>query len=63
MAKVKVTKENKTGRNTKFNVEVTRAELVKQIEKGLHPKLHVRKVNGIKTPCSNPNSSKKDNLG
>lgn len=60
MAKIKKSEENSTGRNVKF--EITRAELVRQIEKGIHPNLHIRIINGVKTPCSNPNNTKKDNL-
>lgn len=60
MAKIKKSNENATGRNTKF--EITRSELVRQIEKGVHPELHIRVINSVKTPCSNPNNNKKDNL-
>ncbi len=61
MAKVKVTQESKTGRNQKF--EISREDFVKQIKKGLHTDYHVRKINGVDTPCSNPDKSKKNNLG
>lgn len=65
--KVTVTKETNTGRNTKFKDSsgnnMTRIQFVKRIEQGNFPDYHVRNVNGIKTPCSNPNGNKKDNLG
>ncbi len=41
---------------------MTRAEFVKQIEKGSYPKYHVRKINNIKTPVSNPDSTTNNNL-
>lgn len=63
MAKIKVKQEKKTGRNTKFELEMSRAELVSQIKKGLHPDYYVRKINGIDTPVSKPNKNKDDNLG
>ncbi len=64
---VEVTKESSTGRNQKFHdkktgVDMTRAEFVKEIEKGNYPDYHVRKINNKKTPASNPNGSTGDNL-
>lgn len=66
--KVTVTKESDTGRNlafqdTKSGSEMTRAAFVKQIEQGSYADYHVRKINGVKTPVSNPNRSESDNLG
>ena len=61
MAKIKVSKENKTGRNTHF--EITREEFVRQIDNKQHPNYHIRTINGVRTPASNPNKNKKDNLG
>ena len=57
-----------TGRNlifldTRNNKELTLEQLVKMIEKGKYPKYHIRIINGIKTPCSNPDKNKKNNLG
>lgn len=60
MAKITKLTETKTGRNKDF--KITRAELVRQIEKGVHDNLHIRIINGVKTPCSNPNKKSKDNL-
>ena len=64
---VEVTKESSTGRNQKFldkktGVDMTRAEFVKEIEKGNYPDYHVRKINNKKTPVSNPNGGTGDNL-
>ena len=42
---------------------MTRPQFVKEIEKGNYPDYHVRKVEGLKTPVSNPNRSEGDNLG
>lgn len=66
---IQVTQENETGRNQKFSdpnkggKSMTRPQFVKEIEKGNYPDYHVRKVEGIKTPVSNPNRSEGDNLG
>ncbi len=66
--KVTVTKEDPTGRNTKFhdnyeNVDMTRVQFVKKIEQGKYPNYHIRQINGIKTPVSNPDDSENNNLG
>lgn len=68
MGKVKVTKENSTGRNTNFQdtsngKNMTRSQFVKEIENGNYSGYHVRNINGVKTPVSNPNGKKGDNLG
>lgn len=63
---VKVTSENKTGRNKSFKStsgDMTRAQFVNRIENGYYPGYHVRKINGVKTPVSNPDKSKGNNLG
>jgi hypothetical protein len=41
---------------------MTRAEFVKKIEQGLYPNYHVRKIDGVKTPASNPDNSEANNL-
>lgn len=65
--KITVIQENNTGRNIKFkdpNGKVmTRAELVKEIKSGSQEGYHVRKINGVNTPCSNPDGKKNNNLG
>ncbi len=65
--RIKVTKEKDSGRNTHFydNVkkqDMTRAQFVKEIRKGEYPNYHVRKINGLDTPVSNPDSSENNNL-
>ena len=68
MAKrVSVTSETDTGRNTKFHdnrtgADMTRAEFVREIEKGNYPTYHIRDINGVKTPVSNPDGSENNNL-
>ena len=66
--RVSVTKESDTGRNQKFvdnktNDEMTRAQFVKEIDAGKYPDYHVRIIDGVKTPASNPNNNDDDNLG
>ena len=65
--RIVVTKEAGSGRNLIFRDTVTkknmtRSEFVKQIEKGKYSKYHVRKINNIKTPVSNPDSTTNNNL-
>lgn len=62
-----VTQESKTGRNLAFRdptkkQDMSRAEFVKRIEKGEYDGYHIREINGIKTPASNPDGSEKNNL-
>ena len=40
-----------------------RAEAVRRIERGEYPGYHVRRIRGVKTPVSNPNGQRSDNLG
>lgn len=66
--RVEVNRESKTGRNETFHDNVTgrnmnREQFVKSIEKGNYPGYHVRTVNGVPTPCSNPDKSEDNNLG
>ncbi|MGO2265832.1 MAG: hypothetical protein ACTH54_03235 [Vagococcus salmoninarum] len=69
MAKPKfsVTKESDSGRNEKFHhnytgKDLTRNQLVKEIESGKHSDMHVRTIGGIKTPVTNPDKNKGNNL-
>jgi hypothetical protein len=64
---VKVTAESETGRNTRFRdttkgTDMTLNQFVKKIEKGDYADYHVRVINGVKTPASNPDNSSKNNL-
>ena len=65
--RISVTQENDTGRNQGFHdnytgEDMTRARFVREIEAGNYPNYHVRDVNGIKTPVSNPDQSELNNL-
>lgn len=64
---LKVVDESVSGRNRKFEDTrtkevMTRAQAVKAIEAGKYPDYHIRKINDIKTPVSNPDKSKSNNL-
>ena len=65
--RISVVEESDSGRNQKFidnlkNRTMTRSDLVKEIEKGNYPNYHIRNINGVKTPVSNPDNSKNNNL-
>lgn len=62
-----VIEENDTQRNIRFKdiktgKEFSRTELVKQIESGKYPGYHVRVLNSLKTPVSNPDKKESNNL-
>lgn len=66
--RVTVTQESETGRNQRFHdnctgLDMTRARFVREIEKGSYPNYHVRRINEVKTPVSNPDGSEHNNLG
>jgi hypothetical protein len=66
--RVSVTDETNTGRNEKFHDnynqnDMTRPQFVNQIRQGNYDNYHIRNINDIATPCSNPDSSKNNNLG
>ena len=42
---------------------MARTEFVKKIEDGCYSNYHIRVVNGIKTPASNPDGKDGNNLG
>jgi len=65
--RIKVTQESDSGRNERFRDtrtgnEMTRAQFVKKIEAGQYPNYHVRKINRVKTPVSNPDETTNNNL-
>ena len=65
--RVMVTDETASGRNVRFHdnrtgADMTRAQFVRQIERGKYDKYHVREINGVKTPVSNPDKSTNNNL-
>lgn len=60
--------QNSTGRNITFKdvssgTKMTRCQFVAKIENNKYSDYHVRTINGIKTPCSNPDKSERNNLG
>jgi hypothetical protein len=66
--RIKAVSETDSGRNVQFvdtrtGEEMSRAQLVRKIEQGAYPNYHVREVNGIATPVSNPDHSEGNNLG
>ena len=65
--RVTVTGEGNTGRNQKFHdnytgADMTRKQFVQEINQGNYKNYHVRNINGIDTPVSNPDSSTNNNL-
>ncbi len=66
--RVSVTSEGKSGRNNQFHDnhtgrDMSRTQFVKEIEKGNYQNYHVRVIDGVKTPVSNPDNSERNNLG
>ena len=60
--------QNSTGRNITFKdvssgTKMTISQFVSKIENNKYPDYHVRTINGINTPCSNPDRSERNNLG
>lgn len=65
--KVSVLEENSTGRNQQFKDNDTgkimsASEFVEEIRNGNYPDYHIRNINGIDTPVSNPDSTTDNNL-
>ncbi len=69
MAKrIKVISESESGKNIMFydnytHKTMTRNQFVNEIKNGNYENYHIRNINGIDTPCSNPDSSTNNNLG
>lgn len=66
--RVTVTRESDSGRNERFHdnftgSNMTRNQFVREIERGNYPNHHIREINGVKTPVSNPDNSENNNLG
>ncbi len=66
--RVTVVSESSSGRNLRFRdnatgMEMSRAQFVRKIEQGDYPRHHVRLIDGVKTPASNPDDSENNNLG
>jgi hypothetical protein len=68
MAKrVTVTDESDSGRNLRFHDnyngnDMSRAQFVNEINAGHYPNYHVREINGVQTPVSNPDKTTNNNL-
>lgn len=65
--RVKVTRENDSGRNTHFRdnftgKDMTRNQFVNQIKQGNYDNYHIRNINGVDTPVSNPDKKTNNNL-
>lgn len=66
--RVTVNTTSDSGRNLTFHDNLTgrnmnREQFVKSINAGNYSDYHVRKIGGIDTPCSNPDTKKNNNLG
>jgi len=66
--RITVTAQSRSGRNQRFKdnsrkQSMTLQTFVQKIETGKYPNYHIRKINGIKTPVSNPDKSTNNNLG
>ena len=66
--RVSVTGESETGRNILFldnktGIKMSRKQFVHAINDGKYPDYHIRNINGVATPCSNPDNSERNNLG
>lgn len=66
MGKIKGNNDGPGGRNDSYQIgsrrEVPRAEAVREVKKGLHPDVHIVKVNNREFPRDNPDNSAKDNV-
>lgn len=65
--RISVTAETPTGRNKAFKdnrtgESMTDKQFVKKIEQGVYPNYHIRTIDNIKTPCSNPDGKPGNNL-
>lgn len=65
--RISVTHESESGRNERFHDnytgrDMTRNQFVQQINQGNYENYHVRNINGVPTPVSNPDSSTNNNL-
>lgn len=66
--RVKVINETDSGRNTEYHdnytgEDMTRVQFVRKIKNGYYKNYHIRIIDGIETPCSNPDGSENNNLG
>lgn len=66
--RVSVTHESNSGRNEQFHdnftgANMSRSQFVSQIRQGNYENYHIRNINGVPTPVSNPDKSSNNNLG
>ena len=66
--RVTVTRESSTGRTTRFHDnrtgrDMSRPQFVRAIENGQYSNYHVRNINNVPTPVSNPDRRTNNNLG
>lgn len=66
--RVETITESSTGRNTRFHdnltgLDMTRKQFVDRIKRGEYEGYHIRNINGIETPVSNPDKKESNNLG
>ncbi len=54
------------GGNSSYTItgrgEVSRSQMVREIEQGKHPDTHIMEVGGVKYARNNPNNNKPDNI-
>lgn len=65
--RVTVTQESDSGRNERFHdnytgEDMTRNQFVQRIKNGDYDNYHVRVINGVETPVSDPDSNTNNNL-
>lgn len=66
--RISVTSESSTGRNMTFHdnytgSDMSRIQFVNSIKSGNYGNYHIRNINGVDTPVSNPDRSTNNNLG
>lgn len=66
MPRIEGNQDGEGGRNESYKVwgrgDISRPQLVKEVEAGMHSNVHIVKVNGEKYVRDNPDHSKKDNV-
>lgn len=65
--RITVTQESESGRNERFHDnytgrDMTRNQFVREINNGNYENYHVRIINNVPTPVSNPDNSERNNL-
>ncbi len=66
--RIRVVLAGETGRNERFRDtrtgwEMSRAEFVRRIKAGEYEDYHIRRINKVDTPVSNPDKRRRNNLG